>query len=365
MDFFNEMELSQSSFAFFVIFLSLIIFWLIMNLLNSRKKEKGSVDINKINELQLEKMSLKLSNDVLKVNNENTKIISDDFKEQLLLITQSQKNTLDSVDKKMSNSANQTSDTLKSLFEKISLLDHTKDEITKLSSNVIDLEKVLSNKQARGAFGEMQLDKLMGEIFSNYQYKMQYKLSNDTRVDCALTMPNDLVLGIDSKFPLESYRNMDSSDGDIEFKKYLKQFKVDIKKHIDTISNKYIISGETSDYSVMFLPSDAIFFELSDKYFDLLEYSQKKKVLIVSPSTIISILLATHALLKDEKMQKQIGKVKDLISGLSVDFDRFEKRFGELGVRQKQSAEEYALVQTSFNKIKSKTIKLETLNLDD
>lgn len=312
--------------------------------------------------------NLKMVNNINTILQQNNSGVSENYNSQLKTITNAHTENMEVFSKVLGDKVNDSSSTtnklLDQLTEKITSIEQAKTEITKLSENVIGLENVLANKQARGAFGEIQLDKIMGEIFSNYQYTLQRKLSNDSRVDCALSMPNDLILSIDSKFPLESYKKIIEKENDLVLSKNIKQFKVDIKKHIDVISSKYIISGETSDYAVMFIPSDAVYYELSENHFDLIDYAQKKKILIVSPSTIVSILLATHALIKDEKMQKEISKVKDLIESLVIDLDRFEKRFEQLGLRSKQISEELTLVETSFNKIKTKATKLKSLDIE-
>lgn len=300
------------------------------------------------------------------IQNQN-KIANEDYHNKVSSLSNSQKDNVEFLSKlvteKLSDSSTSINTTLTKVLERLLSLENAGNEMDKLSTHILGLEKVLSNKQARGAFGEVQLDKIMEEIFSNYQYTMQKKLSNDSRVDCALNMPNDKVLGIDSKFPLETYKKM--VDGDQKsYELHLKQFKVDIKKHIDVISSKYIIPTETSDYAIMFLPSDAIYYEISDSHFDLIDYAQKKKVLIVSPSTIISILLTTHSLLKDEKLYKQIGKIKVLIEGLYKDLELFNKRFEQVELRGRQLNDEVSAVNTSLGKIKSKTEKIKAFDVN-
>jgi DNA recombination protein RmuC len=322
------------------------------------------VDVNN----NVSENNLKMVNNINTILQQNNTGVSENYNSQLKTIATSHTENMEVFSKvlgdKVNDSTSVTNKLLNQLTEKITSIEQAKKEITKLSENVIGLENVLANKQARGAFGEIQLDKIMGEIFSNYQYTLQRKLSNDSRVDCALSMPNDLILSIDSKFPLESYKKIIEKGNEDLSSKNIKQFKIDIKKHIDVISSKYIISGETSDYAVMFIPSDAVYYELSENHFDLIDYSQRKKIIIVSPSTIVSILLATHALIKDEKMQKEISKFKDLVESLVIDLDRFEKRFDQLGLRSKQIGEELLLVETSFNKIKAKAGKLKSLDID-
>ena len=332
------------------------------------------------------KLSKILSDSVLKVsemnNNSNISNIkhvveflskssassSDEFKKQLAVINNNQNSYLSEmmkvVNERLEQNNKDAGDTFEKISEKITIFSQAQEKMDNLSGSILSLETILSDKQARGAFGEVQLEKIIKDIFSDYQYSMQYKLKTGARVDCAINMPNNLILSVDSKFPLESFRNIYSEslmgkDKD----KASKQFKVDLKKHIDAISSKYVVNGETSDYAIMFLPSESVFLEVCNNHMDITSYSQSKKVAIVSPSTLVSVLLTTHALLKDELMQKQISKVKDLVVSLLKDSERLEDRLNGVNGKFKQSKDELDLVNISFNKMISKINKIKNIDV--
>jgi DNA recombination protein RmuC len=274
------------------------------------------------------------------------------------------KSIMESIERSLSSSNVSQREQGEKLLKQLSVVDQTNLSLDKLNGHVSSLENVLVNKQARGAFGEVQLEGIMKNYFHEDQFYMQHKMSNETRVDCALRLPADFLLGIDSKFPLENFIQMIESEGDTKVEeKHNKLFKTDIKKHIDDISRKYIIANQTLDYAVMFIPAETVFYEIAKNHHDLISYGQKKKVLMVSPTTIVSVLMINHGIIKDDAMRKNFGKLKTLLEGLGKDMERFFTRYQSVQQRIKQASEETDQLDTSFDKIKSKHEKITKIEL--
>jgi DNA recombination protein RmuC len=269
-------------------------------------------------------------------------------------------NLINTLDGKIHKNAEVTNSAINNFTEKVAILDESKKSITSLSESVKDFSDILVNKQSRGLLGEIQLEQIISNIFPKSLYEMQYILSNSTRVDCAVRVSKDKILPIDSKFPLESYKKIINEDDQTYFKK----FKTDIKKHIDDISRKYIIENETSNFAVMFIPSNAIYEYIYDKHHDLIEYSIQKRVTIVSPPTLSTILITYNGLFKDEIMSKEIIAVKNLILGSIDDSDRLKKRLDSCIARYKQLGDEFDGIKVSLNKICSKHDKIKEMDIE-
>jgi len=198
-------------------------------------------------------------------------------------------------------------------------------------------------------------------------FSFQHTLSNSTRVDCMLFLPEPSGdIGIDSKFPLESYRKMtDIENAESDRITAEKQFKKDIKKHIYDIANKYIIAGETSDGAVMFIPAEAIFAEIHARYYDLVEEAQRARVWLVSPTTLMAVLTTARAVLKDSATRKQVHLIQEHLVALSKDFSRFQTRMDNLSKHIQQANKDVADVNTSAKKISSRFEKIEKVEMID
>ena len=201
----------------------------------------------------------------------------------------------DKVNERLDQSFNKTNETFQNILVRLAKIDEAQKKIESLSTDIVSLQNLLSDKKSRGTFGEVQLYQIMAAVFGEKNdriYETQYKLSNGTIVDAMLHAPLPMGdLPIDSKFPLENYqRMMDRTLGEVERQLAEKQFKQDVKKHIDDIFNKYVTPQETSDQAVMFLPAEAIFAEINAYHPDLVAYSQRKRVWLVSPTTFMSTL---------------------------------------------------------------------------
>ena len=224
----------------------------------------------------------------------------------------------------------------------------------------------MSDKRSRGAFGEVQLNALVSNIMPENSYSLQYTFENGVRADCVLFLPEPTgTICIDSKFPLESYQRMtDMTLGDADRKTAEQQFRQDIKKHIKDISSKYIISGETSEGAVMFIPAEAVFAEIHGHYPELVEEAQRARVWLASPTTMMAVLTTSRAVLKDAATRKQVHIIQEHLVALSKDFGRFQDRMDKLATHIDQANRDVADVNKSAKKITSRFTKIEKVELE-
>jgi DNA recombination protein RmuC len=269
------------------------------------------------------------------------------------------------VDKRLTEGFEKTSATFSDILKRLALIDVAQKKITELSSNVVGLQEILADKRSRGAFGEVQLSALISNIMPDDSYKMQFSLSNNTIADCALFLPEPTgTIMIDSKFPLESYRRMtDYSLHDTERKFAERQFRQDISKHIQDIARKYIISGETSDGAVMFIPAEAVFAEIQAHYPDLVDKAHAVRVWMVSPTTLWATLNTARTVLKDAATREQVHIIQEHLGFLAKDFGRFRNRMDDLEKHIKQAHEDVENVNRSARKITSRFEKIERVEL--
>ena len=271
------------------------------------------------------------------------------------------------VEKKLGEGFDKTTETFANVLKRLTLIDEAQKKITELSGNVVSLQEVLADKRSRGAFGEVQLSALVGNVMPEKSYSLQYVLSNNTRVDCMLFLPEPSGnIAVDSKFPLENYQKMTAFDvHDADKLKAEKQFKADIKKHIKDIAEKYIIPGETAEGAVMFIPAESVFAEIHAHHPDLVEESQKKRVWMVSPTTLMAVLTTARAVIKDDATRKQVHLIQEHLSKLSTEFDRFGRRMESLSKHIGQAHKDVGDVKITADKINRQFISIEKVELDD
>ena len=269
------------------------------------------------------------------------------------------------VEKRLADGFEKTTKTFNDILQRLALIDDAQKKITELSSNVVSLQEVLSDKRSRGAFGEVQLNALIRNVLPEQHFAIQHTLSNGKIADCILFLPEPTGnVVVDSKFPLESYKKMtDNSLSELERKAAERQFKLDIKKHINDISDKYLIEKETADGAVMFIPAEAIFAEIHAHQSDLVDYANKKRVWLASPTTLMAILTTARSVLKDEATRKQIHVIQAHLSQLAADFSRFKGRFANLAKHIDQAATDVKQIHTSADKISNRFEKIEQVDL--
>ncbi|MDD2259908.1 MAG: DNA recombination protein RmuC [Acholeplasmataceae bacterium] len=239
------------------------------------------------------------------------------------------------VDLRLGEGFEQTNKTFTSVVERLAKIDEAQKNIDKLSTEVVSLSDILSDKTARGAFGEVQLKQIFEVIYGENKpeiYEPQFTLSNGSRVDMILHAPEPTGdICIDSKFPLENYRRKyDSNASDLDRKSAAKLFEADVKKHIDDISRKYIISGETALQAIMFIPAEAVFSDIHANHQALNDYGLKKGVLLASPTTLIAMLSIVQTALKDIERTKYSEQIQQELNKLAEEFGRYSQRWDKL-----------------------------------
>ena len=272
----------------------------------------------------------------------------------------------DKVEERLEKGFEKTTSTFADVVKRLALIDKAQENIAKLSSSVVSLQEVLSDKRSRGAFGEVQLNALISNMMPENSFSVQHTFDNGVRADCVLFLPEPTgTICIDSKFPLESYQRMvDFELGDADRKTAEQQFRQDIKKHIKDISTKYIITGETSDGAMMFIPAEAVFSEIHAHYPDLVEAAQRARVWLVSPTTMMAVLTTARAVLKDAATREQVHIIKDLLDKLSDDFGRFQTRMDKLATHIDQANRDVSDVNKSAKKITSHFTKIKNVELE-
>ena len=269
------------------------------------------------------------------------------------------------VNERLDEGFKKTNETFVSVMARLATIDEAQKKIDGLTTNVVSLQELLGDKRSRGAFGEVQLEGLVRNILSPQAYEMQYTLPNGTRADCVLMLPEPTgMVAVDSKFPLENYHRMFDAASPAERLVAEKQFKADIKKHVDDIGSKYIIPDVTSDGAVMFIPAEAVFAEIHAHHSDVVDYAMQRRVWIVSPTTLMAVLNTARAVMKDVETRKQVHIIKDELGKLGKDFGRFDERMKKLAEHIRQANKDVDDVQISSRKITEQFAKIERVELD-
>lgn len=270
------------------------------------------------------------------------------------------------VEKRLTDGFEKTNQTFGDVIKRLALIDAAQRKITELSTNVVSLQEILTDKRSRGAFGEVQLSALIRNVMPESNFSLQHTLSNGKRADCILFLPEPSGnITIDAKFPLENFKILiDSNSSEIEKKNAEQQFKIDIRKHIQDISEKYIIAGETADGAIMFIPAEAVFAEIHARYYDLVETAHRAKVWIVSPTTMMAILTTARAVLKDAATRQQLHIIQKHLNLLANDFERFQKRMDNLARHIEQAHTDVNEVHTSAKKITQRFGQIEKVELE-
>lgn len=269
------------------------------------------------------------------------------------------------VEKRLQEGFEKTTATFTDVVKRLALIDEAQKKITALSENVVGLQEVLLDKRARGAFGEVQLAGLVGDMIPTQHFALQHTLSNGKRCDCILFLPPPTgSIVIDAKFPLEAYQKLRNHElADEERKAAEKQFRIDIKVHIKAISQKYILPEETAHGAIMFIPSEAVFAEIHSAYPELVQEAQQSSVWLTSPTTLMAVLTTAKAVLKDSAMRQQVNLVQKHLQDLAKDFERFQKRMDNLSTHISQAHKDVQEVHISASKITDRFIKIDQVEL--
>ncbi|MEO9782255.1 MAG: DNA recombination protein RmuC [Sedimentitalea sp.] len=263
-------------------------------------------------------------------------------------------------------SSKQTATSLTQLQERLATIDKAQDNITKLSGDVLSLQDILSNKQTRGAFGEIQLNDIVSKALPKDSYDLQATLSNGKRADCLIRLPNPPgPIVIDSKFPLEAYEALRAAETQPQVTEAARMMRTSVRTHIKAISERYILEGETADGALMFLPSEAVYAELHANFPELVREGFDARVWIVSPTTCMATLNTMRAILKDARMREQAGAIRKELSLLHKDVDRLGDRVGNLDRHFGQAAKDISEIKISADKAGRRAQRLDNFDFEE
>lgn len=262
-----------------------------------------------------------------------------------------------------------TNETFTSVIERLAKIDEAQKKIESLSTNVVSLQDLLTDKKSRGIFGEVQLNQILHSVFGEKNdkvYRTQYKLTNGTMCDSILFLPEPTGnIVVDSKFPLENFRRMfDLSFTDVERKEFVKDFKNNLKKHIDDINMKYIIPGETTDQAILFLPAEAIFAELYAYHPDVIEYAHNKRVWITSPTTFMAMLTTIQVVIQNIERSKYTNVIHQELNKLADEFSRYKKRWDSLASHIETVSKDVKDIHVTTEKITNRFGAISSVQID-
>ena len=288
--------------------------------------------------------------------------LNDKIEDRLLKIN-------DKVNNRLDENFDKTNKTFMSVLERLSKIDEAQKKIETLSSDIVSLQGILTDKKSRGTFGEVNLNNILSSVFGENNtkvYELQHKFENGFIADAIIHAPNPLgLVAIDSKFPLENYQNMvDKNISKVERELYEKKFKIDVKKHIDDIKNKYIIPGVTSNQAFMFLPAEALFAELNAYHQDIIEYAYKNRVWITSPTTLMSMLTVVQTVIKNMERDKYSVIIQKELQALSVEFSRYKDRWDSLQKSIEKVSKDVKDVNVTTEKITNKFESINKVEID-
>ena len=266
----------------------------------------------------------------------------------------------------LQGSARRTAQSLGELQQRLTAIDKAQENITKLSGDVLSLQDILSNKQTRGAFGEIQLTDIVGKALPRDSYDLQATLSNGRRVDCLIHLPNPPgPICIDSKFPLEPYEALRNAATDRDLNTAAQALRTALRKHIKDIAERYIIEGETADGALMFLPSEAVYAELHANFSEIVREGFSARVWIVSPTTCMATLNTMRAILKDARMREQAGAIRRELGLLFADVERLGTRVENLGRHFGQASKDIADIKISADKAGRRAKRLDNFDFEE
>ena len=284
----------------------------------------------------------------------------------LQLMEQRLSQVAESLNVNLSSSAQRTAQSLGELQQRLLTIDKAQENITKLSSDVLSLQDILSNKQTRGAFGEIQLNDIVSKALPSDAYTFQHTLTNGKRADCLIHLPNPPgPIVIDSKFPLEAYEALRNAKTDWEANEAAKFMRVSVKAHVKAISEKYILDGETADGALMFLPSEAVYAELHANFPELVREGFTARVWIVSPTTCMATLNTMRAILKDARMREQAGAIRTTLRLLHRDVELVVERVAKLNTHFGQARKDLEDITNAAERAGKRATRLDNFDFEE
>jgi DNA recombination protein RmuC len=259
-----------------------------------------------------------------------------------------------------------TTEHLNALNERLAVIDRAQGNITELSSQVVTLQSILSNKQTRGAFGQGRMEAIITDHLPPGSFAFQYTLSNNKRPDCVVFMPNGgPKLVIDAKFPLESWERIKAAQTELDAKQAATGFRNDIGYHVRTIAENYLIPDETQDTAFMFVPSESIFADIHERFEDVVQKAMRARVVIVSPLMLMLAIQVMQGLLRDVRMREEAHKIQKEVRELLLDVGRLKDRVIGLKKHFDQANVDIGDILTSASKIDRRGQRIDELDLDE
>ena len=344
--------------------IGMLILILVLIIIIIMKKNNNNDTLDKLSKLELDIVkeidNFKL--DFSKSISSDFTILDEKIEKRLNMINEK-------VNSRLDENFEKTNRTFTNVLERLSKIDEAQKKIDSLSCDIVSLQGVLTDKKTRGIFGEINLEHILSNIFgvnNKKIYQMQYTLNNGTIADCILYAPEPLgMIAIDSKFPLENYQVMvDKNNNQAIRNQAEKQFKNDMKRHIDAISSKYIIPGLTSNQAIMFLPAEALFAEVNAYHSDILDYAYRKRVWITSPTTLISTLTTIQVIMKNIERDKYAKVIHNELLLLDTEFKRYKERWNKLYRSIETVSKDVKDIYTTTDKITKRFDSINQVEMD-
>ena len=335
-----------------VLNLILIVVSLLKNINESNITERlGKLEVAMMKEMG------DFKNDLSRNMNQDFTNLNEQLEKRLIAINEK-------VNERLDENFDKTNKTFMNVIERLSKIDEAQKKIENLSTDIVSLQSILTDKKTRGIFGEINLKHILTSVFGERNdniFRLQHTLSTGVIADSVVFAPEPLgTIAIDSKFPLEHYQLMVDKKLSVEVREnYEKQFKQDMKKHIDAISSKYIIPGETAEQAILFLPAEAIFAEVNAYHQDIINYAYKKRVWITSPTTLISTLTVIQMIIKNMERDKYTSIIHEELNKLGLEFARYKERWDKLARSIQTVNKDVESVSITADKI---TKKFEVIN---
>ncbi len=349
----------------FYIIIGLLVFVIILLIVLLLRKNSSLEIVSKMGSLEKN-----ITKDIGDFKYDFSNSLKGDFERQNETIERRLNLINERVNERLDVNFEKTNKTFANVLERLSKIDEAQKKIDGLSTDIISLQSILTDKKTRGIFGETNLAIILSSVFGEKNdkiYRLQYTMSNGTIVDAILFAPEPLgKIAIDSKFPLEHYELMiDKNLTKVERENAEKLFKADVKRHIDAISSKYIIEGETSSQAIMFLPAEAIFAEINAYHSDILNYAYKKRVWIASPTTLMSTLTIISMIIKDMERDKYAKVIHEELNRLGVEFGRYKERWDHLSKSIETVNKDVLSIHTTTDKITKRFEEINNVNIAD
>lgn len=347
-----------------IVIISLLILLIVLVILILIRNNNQNDTVERLGKLETSMMKElgEFQNTLTKDMHNDFTLLNEKIEKRLLLIN-------DKVNERLDENFQKSNKTFISVLERLSKIDEAQKKIDGLSSDIVSLQSILTDKKSRGIFGEVNLYHILALVFGENNtkvYQLQYPFSNGVIADCVLFAPEPLgMIAIDSKFPLENYQIMvDKNNTNTVRETATKQFKSDMKKHIDAIQSKYIVPNVTSNQAILFLPAEAIFAEINAYHQDILEYAYKKRVWITSPTTLMSTLTTIQVIMKNIERDKYATIIHKELNLLSEEFNRYKERWDKLYRSIETVSRDVKEIHTTTDKITKRFDSINQVEVD-